>query len=181
MDKFLKHYENIPLSNKDIKNLLNNRVKIELYPNLHKYDNIDDLLGPYGACIILFESMPKYGHWCCIFKINDELIEFFNPYGSVEHGWPDDSLLQISDDFRKISNQLVPRLSLLMLNSPYQLSYNEYPFQEHNRNIKTCGRHCVVRIFNKHLNLEDYCKYLDFECDKHNLNTYDQLVTLLTI
>jgi hypothetical protein len=180
MDKFLEKYENIPLSNTRISQLLDHNVKIEVYPNLHKYNNIDELLGTYGACVLLFESMPKYGHWCCIFKVSDELIEFFNPYGTIAEGWPDDCLTHIPEEFRKITNQLIPKLSLLMLNSPYELSYNEYPFQKHESDIKTCGRHCVVRLRNKHMELEEYLDYLNFECDKYNIN-YDKLVTLLTL
>lgn len=180
MDNFLAPYEDIPLSNKDIKRLLDNSVKIELYPNLHKYDNIDDLLGPYGACVLLFEAQPKYGHWCCIFKVNENLIEFFNPYGTVADGWPDDSLNHIPKEFRRISNQMIPKLSLLMLDSPYELSYNEYQFQQHNPKIKTCGRHCVVRLDNRDKELPEYVNYLNALCDRYDVN-YDQMVTLLTI
>lgn len=180
MENHLKYYENIPLSDKDILNLLNNRVNIEVYPNLHKYQNIDELLGPYEACVILFESKPNYGHWCCVFKINDDLIEFFNPYGSIKNGFPDDCLLHIPTNFRKESHQYVPYLSLLLLNSPYELSYNEYELQQHNNNIKTCGRHCVVRLWNKNLTLDEYIDNLNRDCENENLN-YDQLVTLITI
>lgn len=176
MKKSLKYYEKQALSDKDISRMLDHKVKIELYPNLHKYTNIDQLLGPYGSCVLLFESKPKYGHWCCIFKVNDRLIEFFNPYS----GWPDDSLLKINIDFRKASNQLIPKLSQLMVNSPYELSYNEYQFQEYNPDIRTCGRHCVVRLIKRDLFLDEYVEYLNNIGKKYNIND-DQIVTLMTI
>jgi hypothetical protein len=176
MIKKIAYYENKPLSNQDISSLLSNNVNIVLYPNLHKYDNIDHLIGKYDACVILFESQPQYGHWCCIFKVSDNLVEFFNPYG----GWPDDSLQHINMEFRKKTNQYYPKLSELMIKSNYNLSYNEYAFQSHSKNIKTCGRHCVVRLLNKHLSLDDYVDYLDRIANKFNFN-YDQIVTILTM
>ena len=180
MNDFIKHYEKVSLSDKDVFKLLDGKVHIEVYPNLHKYQNLDQLLGPYGACVLLFEAQPQYGHWCAIFKINDELVEFFNPYGTINEGWPDDSLLYIPTGFRIKTHQYTPYLSLLLLSSQYELSYNDYQFQKHGNNIRTCGRHCVVRLWNKHLHLEEYKHLMDIECDKNNLN-YDQLVTLLTI
>ena len=77
--KTLQHYEDIALSNYDIIKLLDRRVKIVLYPDLHKYSHIDEVLGDYDACILLFEARPKYGHWCAIFKQTDNNLEFFNP------------------------------------------------------------------------------------------------------
>ena len=99
MEKILKKYEDIALSDKDVTDLLDNKVKIELYPNLIKYDNLNQLLGKYGSCILLFEARPKYGHWVLIFKLDKNTIEFFNPYG----GYPDDSLLFIDKPILKIA------------------------------------------------------------------------------
>ena len=171
----LSNYENIALSNKDILYLLDGKANIVMYPDLYKYNNIDEILDPYGACILLFESKPKYGHWCAIFKTSNTTLEFFNPYG----GYPDDSLEYIPMHFREISNQLYPYLTILMINSPYQLSYNEIQFQKHNKNIKTCGRHCVVRLLYRYLSLYEYYNDLKNLSDDTGYN-FDQLVTLLT-
>ena len=175
MKKQLKHYEDIALSDKDVTDLLDNQVKIELYPNLIKYSNLDQLLGKYQACILLFEAKPKYGHWVLIFKLDNKSIEFFNPYG----GYPDDSLLYIDRQFRQESNQLFPKLSQLLLDSPYELNYNEFPFQQKKADIKTCGRHCVVRLANREYEIYEYKKILDKFSKKNNLN-YDQIVTYIT-
>lgn len=173
--KTLKYYEDIALSNYDIIKLLKGRVNIVLYPDLHKYTNIDEVLGKYDACILLFEAKVNYGHWCAIFKINDNEIEFFNPYG----GYPDDSLRYIPYHFAKVSNQLVPYLSLLLLDCPYELYYNEFGFQRHSKSVKTCGRHCVFRVMNRHMNIYEYKRLLDKLCMKHKTD-YDGVVTLMT-
>jgi hypothetical protein len=172
----IKHYEDIALSNTDILSLLHGKASIVLYPNLYKYNNIDDILGPYGACVLLFEAKPSYGHWVCIFKINETTLEFFNPYG----GFPDDSLNYIPDDFKALSHQNYPILSKLLLISSYELTYNEHQFQQKNKDIRTCGRHCVVRLLHRHLSLEEYVDFLNNACQKFNLN-YDGIVTLLTV
>lgn len=174
--EILKEYEDIALSDKEVLKLIDKKANLILYPDLINYNTIDEILDPYGACILLFEAKPKYGHWCCIFKINDTLLEFFNPYS----GYPDDSLEYIPMHFRLISNQYYPYLSLLMLNSPYELSYNEYKFQKHNKNIKTCGRWCAIRINFRYYSLDQFKEIIDFLKKKLNING-DELVTLLTM
>lgn len=176
----LKKYENIALSDKEVLNIINGRAKLILYPELHKYKSIDHLLEPYGACILLYEAKPRYGHWCCVFKVNDKLIEYFNPYGGFHEGFPDKSLEYIPMDFRLKSNQYYPYLSFFMYNSPYDLSYNEYKFQKHNKDIKTCGRWVALRIVFKHLSLDQFYQFIEFLKQKLNM-TSDQLVTFLTM
>ncbi len=176
MKKIIKKYEDMALSNFDIMKLLDNRVNIVLYPELHKYRNLDEVLGPYQACILLFEAEPRYGHWVCIFKLNESTIEFFNPYG----GYPDDSLLHINKGFRKKSNQERPILSQLLLNSPYVLTYNEFRFQSQQADVKTCGRHCVVRLWKRDLSLYQYVDFLNGLRQVYDTN-YDGVVTILTI
>lgn len=175
-DNIIKEYQDIALSDKEVLQLINGKANLILYPNLHKYNTIDEILEPYGACILLFEAKPKYGHWCCIFKVNDNLIEFFNPYG----GYPDDSLEYIPMRFRLVSNQYYPHLSWLMINSPYELSYNEYKFQKHGSDIKTCGRWCAVRLIFRYISLNDFYKMIKDVTKMYKI-TGDKLVTLLTM
>lgn len=176
MDRILEKYEDIALSNYDIMEKINKKAKIVLYPDLYKYKTIDEVLGKYGATVLLFELKPKYGHWVCIFKTNENTIEFFNPYG----GYPDDSLLKINEKFRKESNQELPILSLLLLNSHYNLTYNEFQFQEKNYNIKTCGRHCIVRLLLRNMDLYEYYNFLNILRNELNIS-FDEIVTLLTL
>lgn len=176
MNKTIKYYEDVALSNKDVFDLLDGKVSIVLYPDLHKYHNIDEVLGPYSACVLLFEAKPKYGHWVCLFKQTPNEVCFFNPYG----GYPDDSLHYIDDKFRKESNQDKPILSKLLIESPYQLSYNEFQFQQRKKDIKTCGRHCVTRISCRDKDIYQYKDLLDDLCNRLGTD-YDGVVTYLTI
>lgn len=171
----IKDYENIALSNFDILNLLNNKCNIVLYPEMYKYKSIDQLINPYNCCIILYEAKENYGHWCALIKTNKNEIEFFDPYG----GDPDNSLDHISKQFKKSSNQFFPYLSKLMYNSPYNLNYNEFQFQKKDSDIKTCGRHSVVRCLCKNLDIYQYKELLDKLCKILKCD-YDELVTILT-
>jgi len=171
----LKRLANIALSNTDITDLLDDKVKILLYPDIIKFKTIDELLKPFGAVIILFESKPNYGHWCAIWKLNKNTVSFFNSYG----GYPDDSLLHIDEGFRWISNQKYPYLSHLLVQSPYNLTYNEYNYQAHSQDIKTCGRWCVLRILLRDLNDDQFHKFVVDNIRRYHI-TPDELVTLLT-
>lgn len=175
----LKKYEDIALSNYDILELLDDKVNIVLYPNLYKYNNIDEVLGPHGAAILLFEAKPRYGHWVCLMK-RENVIEFFNSYGGIRLGFPDESLKHIPENYRKKSNQDIPILSLMLLESPYDLEYNEFNFQKKSSKVKTCGRHTVVRLLLKDLDIYQYKEFLDMLCEEFDLD-YDELVTMLTI
>ncbi len=173
-DQLLKIYEDIALSDKQLMKLVDGKANLVLYPQLVQYSSIDQMLGEYGATILLFEAQPGYGHWTCLFK-RGNLIEFFNPYG----GYPDDSLKHIPMEFRKVSHQLEPRLSVLLMKSPYQLSYNEHAFQKHARDIKTCGRHCAVRLIYRNLSLENYTAMINRLARNLDLDA-DGVVSMLT-
>lgn len=151
----------IPLSGADIKNMLGGRVKVILYPEIAKYSTLDELLSPYGCVIILYMQNKIqngfYGHWCCIFKINDHEVEFFDPIGY----WIDSELDgRIDINFRKENNLEYPLLSYLIYytGQKYNLYYNHIKFQ--NRKTSTCGRHCVVRLWNRSVDIDTYADYI---------------------
>lgn len=179
MDTFnniIRRYEDIALSDTQVLKLVNKKANLILYPDLHKYKNIDQILDPYGACIILYESEPNYGHWCCIFKIDNNILEFFNSYGD----YPDVNLEKIPEHFRKESNQNFPHLGWLMYNSPYELTFNEHQFQKYGSGIKSCGRWTAFRIICRHMLLEDFYKMVKYFIKKFKI-TSDQFVTLVTM
>lgn len=169
------------LSDTEVLKLVNNEAKLVLYPNLYKYKSVDDLLGKFGACVILYESRPSYGHWCAIFKVKPNELEFFNSYGdSTRHeGMPDATLKFIPKEFQKISNQDHTYLADLMVNSLYKLSYNQYKFQGEGKGIKTCGRHVACRLRMRHLSLDEYYRLVKKWCNDLNL-TADDIVSIWT-
>lgn len=173
----INKYKSVALSNFDLLELVKNKANVVLYPDLWKYKTIDELLDPYGACFLLFESKPKYGHWCALLKYDDgETVEFFDSYS----GYPDNVLKFIPKEFKKKSKQDYPFLTKLLYESPYEIEFNDKKFQKNGKNIATCGRHAAVRILFRHLNIDQYdhfikslCKVL--ECDS------DDAVTVLTM
>lgn len=175
-NNIIKQYEKIALSDKHLFDILNNRNKLVLYPDLIKYNSIDDVLGKYGMCTLLFEAKKNYGHWCCLWKLNKNIVSFFNSYG----GYPDDSLEYIPEHFAEISNQNYPYLSILLDKSPYKLTYNEYDYQKKGSDIKTCGRHCAVRLICREMTDNEYYNYVKLFCKKYKINP-DEFVTLLTM
>lgn len=166
----IKHYENIGLSSTDIMKLAGGHANIVVYGDIHKYRTIDELINPYGCCFLLYESEPKWGHWCLVFMRDDGILEFFDPYGTII----DDQLDDIDKNFREKTNQNYPYLTKLLYECPYQIEYNDYQFQRRSRNIKTCGRWCICRWICKSLTLEEFKYYF---LKKHG----DELVTYLTM
>ena len=166
----IKLLESKSLSNEDLMKIVNHKANLLIYHQLKGYDNIDDVLGPHKACILLYETSYNYGHWCCIFKRDKDTIEFFDPYGY----YPDSELKWIPKYLRK--NGRYPHLSWLIYHSPYKLIYNDHRLQRSKKDVSTCGRHVGVRLVNRDIPIDTYAKILlsDKEFDP------DFIVTLLT-
>lgn len=175
----MNKYKDIALSNNDIEKKLkmfNINCQIVPYNELYKYKSIDELLYPSDSVIILYMWKPFYGHWCCLTKRHNN-VEFFNSYG----GYVDYPILNnIDNKFRLESNQDYPYLTNLLLLSPYNLHYNEFQFQKKKSNIKTCGRHSLMRVLLKNFDIYEYKKILDIVKKKYMLKDYDDVVTFLT-
>lgn len=148
-------HKSIPLSDADLLKLVENKARILVYSDLQKYETLDKALGEHGAIFLLYESRPDYGHWTCMFKMDDgETVEFFDPYGI----FPDYQLDWIPEHFREVSGQMYPQLSALLYNSPYKLTYNEHKFQKKGAKINTCGRWSALRLIFRDLSLKDFAK-----------------------
>jgi hypothetical protein len=187
MDSLLSRLKNIALSDRQLLELVHGHANIVLYPELWKINRIDEILDPYGAAIIFFESDmrngSRFGHWCLLFELPDGSLEFFNPYG----GYPDDSLKYIPQEIKQSTHQDKPYLSILLLKSSRQLTYNEHKFQHDGDSIMTCGRHVACRLNNRDLSLEDYHRMLVYGLDqlrkklcKNKTLNFDDMVSILT-
>ena len=73
------------LSDTDILNYMNGKTNLIQYKEIINYDNIDDLLGQYKKCVLLYHTRENYGHWTCLYKVKNT-IYFFDSYGVI----PDD-------------------------------------------------------------------------------------------
>jgi hypothetical protein len=172
--KVIDFYKDIALSDTDVLNLVDGKANIITYPALYKIKQIDQILQPFGCCVLLFEAQPHFGHWCCLLLTIDEdgqdSLEFFDPYG----GPLDSQIDHIPEPFRRQSHQDVPYLSYLLVDSPYRLSYNQYQFQKLKEGVKDCGRWSALRILFRHLPLE---QFKDWFYGKNS----DDIVTYLTM
>lgn len=162
---------NYSLSNGDINKLLDGKCNIMSYDQLSKYDNIDSAMGKYGALILLYQTKQNYGHWCCVFKRNNNTIEFFDPYGL----FPDDELEFVPKNMRKVLNEDYPHLTWLLYNSGYKkIDYNSKQLQKFKGDVNTCGRHCAVRIMLRNLPIDEYIKFLGKDPDKKVLELTEE-------
>ena len=95
-------FTNPPLSGSDIKARFHGKTKVLLYDKLKDYDDIDELLAPYGHCFILLRSKPEFGHWICL-KLwpDDRVVSFFDSYGN----FPDDQKQHVNHEFLVSSGQ----------------------------------------------------------------------------
>ena len=97
----------IALSDKDIMRLIKGKANLLTYTELQKYNNIDQVLGPYSALVLLYETSKNFGHWVCVFKVNENTIEHFDSYGLK----PDDELKFIPEYFREVNYEEIPHLT----------------------------------------------------------------------
>jgi hypothetical protein len=144
-----------PLSGTDIKNIFNNKIKVILYSDINKYNNIYELLHPYNKVVILYVHKIKedggfFGHWQCVFKNKNNNIEIFDSFGS----WIDSFLDTIPMQFRKQHKQSYKILSELLLKSKNKIEYNDKQLQ--NKETNTCGKWCSYRILRNDLTIEEF-------------------------
>jgi hypothetical protein len=168
----VKKEEKKSLSGYEILKALNGKTNLITYPQIHEYKNIQQLLGKHGACVILYMTKENYGHWCCVFRRNAREIEFFDPYGI----YIDDELNYIPKKLQKESDQDYPYLTKLLYDSRCKIIYNEHKLQKFKKNVNSCGRWVICRIWLKHIPLEKFVKLFQ---DKRA--SPDFLVTALTL
>lgn len=162
-----------PLSDKDVLKICGNKAKMVTYPELVNFDNIDNVMGEFKACLLLYQSKDDFGHWCCFYRYKKKTIVYFDSYGLE----PDKELKFIPEHYRKISDQDYPHLTWLFYNSPYRIEYNEYPLQKEKNNINTCGRWAGLKLKYRDIPLIEFIDIFK-KYKKYNL---DYFITALTI
>lgn len=150
MIRYIKQLEKQPLSGYQILNALNGNINIMTYRELIKIDNLDTILGPYHACVILYESRDSFGHWVLCFMRDNGNIEFFD---SLSY-FPDDELSFISKSYKLKNNLCYPYLIKLLYNSGRQIEYNDHKLQQDKSS--TCGRWVLVRYVLRDMNIDDF-------------------------
>jgi hypothetical protein len=149
----MKDSLNYSLSGKDILNKLDNKCNIVQYSDIHNFKTIDDLLGRYNKCVILYHTSENYGHWCCIYQYKNT-IYFFDSYGFMI----DDQLNFLHKDLRDDLNSDFMHLTKLLYNSKKKIEYNEYQLQARLPNVNTCGRWVICRLLYPQISIDDFYK-----------------------
>ena len=171
-DKEILEY---PLSDSDIRKCLPD-LKIISYPDLNDMSHIEEAFDSYGRCLILYLTENEHtGHWVCMVK-KGGVIEYFDPYGKYR---PDEEGKWLTKTKREELDQDYPTLTNLLKASKYKVVINPYHFQKDKRDISTCGRHCVTRLYHCAMNIRGYKSWLDTECEKYSLDP-DELVSAFT-
>jgi len=135
-------------------------LKILSYPQLLKATSIEQVLDKKGRLLLLYLTQDQNtGHWVCLLKRrNTDFIEYFDPYGNYR---PDGEAKWNTAEQQREFQQSTKHLSRLLENSPYEVKSNAYHFQSDKQDVNTCGRHCVTRLYFKHLPLPDYIKLVE--------------------
>lgn len=134
-------------------------LKIITYPQLHDYKTIEDALDEKGRLLILYLTEDEHtGHWVCLLKRrNTNTIEYFDPYGNYK---PDEEGKWLSQADLVRFRQDCKYLTELLDKSQSRVVYNKVPFQKETTDMNTCGRHCVTRLYLKHLSLKEYTQMI---------------------
>ncbi len=165
MEKIVKKFIQHSLTGEDILNICNNKANLTTVSNLKKYLNIDHVLGKFGACVLLYDTPNgEPGHWSCIIKRSNNVIEFFCPYGLK----PDEAN-DVTKGF--------PYLSQLLNESKYKVLYNDYQLQKYSDDINVCGRYVGLRIQLRNMPLNEFINL--FTKNKHYNS--DFWITVLTL
>ena len=131
-----------PLSDTDLKTIIGEDTKIITYPELSRYNNIEELLpNPYDFVVILLLESPASGHWLCLLRYNNG-YEFFDSYGNP----PDYDLSHwLTPQERLKLGESQKYLSYLLQGNPYV--YSKIKYQVMRRGVNTCGDHVAYRCF----------------------------------
>lgn len=169
-----KQIELTPMSNKDIE-LYFPDAPIYKYTDLKNFKSIDDLFKKANYFFLLYLDSPSSGHWVCCIKKNNNLY-FFDSYGYK----PDNELSFVDCNKRKELGTAKTYLTDLFNKSDYDISYNNFDYQNKKTNSQTCGRHCcffLKNCINNNMDLEDYYKYMQ-ELKKKYKKSYDSIVSM---
>lgn len=172
MENKIKKDKSKSLSSDDVLKICNYKADFYTYPEIVKFQSLDQLLGKHKSIILLYLTKANYGHFCVVLKQNKDTISFFDSYGYM----PDDELKFAPIHFRKKNNQLKSHLTRLMYESGYNIDYNDHKLQSSKNDIATCGRWSGLRILFRNLTNDQFASLF-----KNDKLTPDELITALTI
>lgn len=146
------------VSEADIRSYFDYPVNIIKYEEIRDFESIDEMLEE-GPVFLLIEIIQNFGHWCLIFKGINGSIQYFDSFGSnVDQIFitKNKKLQKVKNEILEIPGQDYMYLTQLLINSPYDIHYNNYKFQSDNPAIATCGKWCIYRLMNGDLTAEKF-------------------------
>lgn len=161
------------LSGREIQDMIGEDGMVICYPQLYDYDSIEELFhnGELNKIVILYLQEPELGHWVVLTRYKN-VLSFFDSYGIM----PDNELNWNSKTKNESLDQAEGNyLTKLMHDYHGTVEYNEKRFQEHSRNINTCGRYCVLRALSYRMPLKKFQEILD-SIRKAGVNLDDAIV-----
>jgi len=166
-----KDIQAYPLTDTDMRTVIPT-LKILAYPELLRATSIDEVLDEKGRLMLLYLTENEHtGHWVCLLKLRGtNIVEYFDPYGGFK---PDGEARWLDTKSLEQFGQATKHLSHLLNTSPYDIKSNAVPFQSEERNMNTCGRHCLCRLYLKHLTLPEYARMVQKACKDGDMTPDD--------
>lgn len=135
-----------PLSDDNLKTILGADTKIILYPDLGKYETVEQLLPKPNdfAIILIVEDENRYnidGHWTALLRYN-EMYEWFDPYGNGV----DYDLIHWMDKKQRVKLREDKKYLTYLLQGRNHI-YNKVKYEELRKGVNTCGSHCAYRCY----------------------------------
>lgn len=139
---------------------------------------LEEVTDAAGHGIVLWVSEETAaeisGHWLAIVTVPDGVL-LFDPYGSVRADPWHRNAEDMTPYELEEQDQSRPVLEKLVRASGKRVLFNKQAYQADRRDINTCGRHCVVRIWHADLTNEEYSHTLHAQG-----GNADTVVTALT-
>jgi hypothetical protein len=170
MDKLILNAENISLSEEQIISASYGKIKPMAYHELSGIQTASQLFATHNYICVLYETRRNYGHWVLLSRIDDNTVEFFDPYGFRL----DSELKYISDYHRKELDEFVPHLTNILKDQKIVSSTRQ--FQKRAEDVNTCGRHCIQRYRLRDMDLHEYSRFMFA-----SRNDPDYLVTIAEV
>lgn len=147
------------ISAEEIKRLVPG-VKIMTYPELFRYQNLDQVLPVGGKIALLYVNDIRggstVGHWTGLMR-RGKTVEAYDSYNME----PDEQFKAID---RAATNQPNNQLSKLLLDfndRGGRVEYNEDQHQSRDPSQQTCGRHVAIRLMFSDVPLKIYQEQMD--------------------
>jgi len=153
IDSIIVDAEKYPLTANDMLRIADGKTNIIVYEDLEGVNNIDEVLSPYDACIILYQTAEDFGHWVTLLKTSENTLEFYDSYGlSI------DEELNTDNEFHKRIHEgkIVPHLTHLIQQSGYKVKSNRERLQENLEDVNSCGRYASLRVRLRNFSMEKF-------------------------